>query len=120
MKKIAARLKELRLRNKLSQVAAASKVGICQQGWMRYESNGAMPGAEIIVQICSRFGVSADWLLCLTDDPKGISATIEDPALAIENERLEKEVAKLKEELIHLKGENAGLNRAIELLSRQK
>ena len=59
------RLKEAR--NGLTQTQAAEKVGLSQQGWARYELGKVMPGAEAIHQICSSFGVSADWLLGLSE-----------------------------------------------------
>ena len=55
------------LRGDLSQQQAASKVGIKQQNWARYEKGTVLPGAETIHQICVAFGVSADWLLGLPE-----------------------------------------------------
>lgn len=66
---LASRLKELR--NGLTQVQAAQKVGLSQQGWARYELGKVVPGAEAIHQICVSFGVSADWLLGLSDHSDG-------------------------------------------------
>ena len=60
-----ARLKEAR--GSATQVAVAQALGIKQQAYARYESGGALPGAEILQRICLRLGVSADWLLGLTD-----------------------------------------------------
>lgn len=62
---ISARLRELR--GNVSQAEIAQSVGISQQGWARYEKGKALPGAEIIHQICETLDVSADWLLGLSD-----------------------------------------------------
>lgn len=118
MKKICLRLKDVR--GSMSQVGAARHVGICQQGWARYENGGAYPGAEVIVRICSKFNVSADWLLGLSDRRDGAVQTITDPALEQKVSDLEAENAKLKDELLRLKGENAGLNKALEILTAKK
>ena len=118
MKKIFARLKEVR--GDLSQVAAARKIGICQQGWARYERGGATPGAEVIVQICSKFNVSADWLLGLSDHRNGTCTPVADPALTQKIDELSAENARLKEEMLRLKGENDGLNRALEMMAGRK
>ena len=66
------RLKEVR--KGLTQAQAAQKVGLSQQGWARYETGKLLPGAEAIHQICSPFGVSADWLLGLPE--RGGAATV--------------------------------------------
>lgn len=65
MKTIGTRLKELR--GTETQANLAKRLGISQQGWARYETGKILPGAEVIRQICSTFGVSADWLLGLSD-----------------------------------------------------
>ena len=65
------RLKQVR--EGLTQSQAAKKVGLSQQGWARYESGKVLPGAEAIHQICSSFGISADWLLGLPERSGGIT-----------------------------------------------
>ena len=65
---LSSRLKEAR--GSLTQAQAAKAVGLAQQGWARYEVGKVMPGAEAIHQICSCFGVSADWLLGLSETPR--------------------------------------------------
>jgi len=62
-KSLGARLRVAR--NGLSQKQAAAQIGQSQQAWGRWESGSVSPGAEILHQICSSFGVSADWLLGL-------------------------------------------------------
>lgn len=70
---VAARLKELR--GPISQAEMARQVGIAQQGWARYESGKVVPGAEALHQICESSGVSADWILGLSDTKKSKSTT---------------------------------------------
>ena len=71
MKKFSDRLKELR--GTRSQSEVADLLGIKQNAWSRYELGAATPGADMLIQICTTFGVSADWLLGLSDDRGGVS-----------------------------------------------
>lgn len=45
----------------------AEPIGIKYSAWARYESGGALPGAEILTRICKVHACSADWLLGLKD-----------------------------------------------------
>lgn len=65
MKKFSARL--LELRSTLTQKEMAMRVGIAQQHWARYETGETEPKIGVLFKIASVFGVSADWLLGLTD-----------------------------------------------------
>ena len=71
MKIFCSRLKEVR--NSLSQNEFAKTLGIPQTSYSRYESGKNEPDYELLVAICRTFGVSADWLLGLTDErvPRG-------------------------------------------------
>lgn len=118
MKIFSQRLKELR--GDLSQVAAARMADISQQAWAKYELSCTRPSAESIINFATCFGVSADWLLGLSDRREGGVKTVADPALIAENESLKAENARLQAELLRCHGEIAGLNKAIELLSAKK
>lgn len=59
------RLKELRNRNKMSQEEFATKIGIKQQQYSRYEQGDRDPQIKHLKRICKEFKVSADWLLAL-------------------------------------------------------
>lgn len=61
MSTIGDRLRELR--GSSSQREMADAVGIKWNAWARYESGGALPGADILTRICKAHAVSADWLL---------------------------------------------------------
>ena len=67
MKKFPARLRILR--NSFSQKEFANKLNIPQTTYSRYESGKNEPEYELLAEICGKFGVTADWLLGLTDDP---------------------------------------------------
>ena len=113
MKKISDRLKLLRGED--AQATAARKLGIAQQGWARYESGAATPGAEVIHRICSKFNISADWLLGFTDSRQGTSAPSK-AAMDAQLKELEEENAKLKTELARLIGELDGMRFALKTL----
>jgi len=51
------------LRGTLTQAEAAKRIGMKQQSWRVYESDGSAPGAELITRICEAFDVTSDWLL---------------------------------------------------------
>ena len=51
------------LRGTTSQVVFASKIGVSQNSYSRYESGERIPGIDVLAQIARTFGVSADWLL---------------------------------------------------------
>jgi transcriptional regulator with XRE-family HTH domain len=108
------------LRGDISQAKAARKLGVSQQAWGKYETSSTSPSGESITQICSKFNVSADWLLGLSERRDGAVQTVTDPALEQKVADLESENAKLKEEMLRLKGENAGLNKALEMLAGRK
>lgn len=66
---IADALKRFRKSRGLKQSDVAEKLGITAQSYYRYEKNDNTPSAEIIKKIAYAFGVSADYLLGLTDMP---------------------------------------------------
>ena len=54
----------------------ARRCGIANQSLSRYEREGNnLPGAELLRRMCLASGVSADWLLCLTDTRRGFDDT---------------------------------------------
>lgn len=59
------RLKQLR--GNLTQTEAAEKIGITAQTLGRYENDQRKPDSEVIVMLCKHYGVSADYLLGLSD-----------------------------------------------------
>lgn len=62
----AKRLKELRLKKKLSQQNMADFLGITRQGYAKYErtdSTGSQPDLETLNKLANFFGVSIDYLV---------------------------------------------------------
>lgn len=63
------RLKELRLNQQLTQQLLSKEIDINDRTIRRYESGEMQPTATTIIKIANYFGVSADYLLGLSDDP---------------------------------------------------
>lgn len=63
MDELGQRLKELRLRQNLKQSELGSKIGVSTSNISRIEKNEISPSANIVLQICNYFDISADWLL---------------------------------------------------------
>ena len=56
---------------KLTQKEFAQRINITESAMSRYISDERVPRADTIVSICRSLGVSADWLLGMTDLEKG-------------------------------------------------
>lgn len=65
------RLKSLRDENGLTQEELASYAQSSQGMIARYESGKAVPTADVVARLAAFFNVTADFLLGLTDDPRG-------------------------------------------------
>lgn len=63
------RVRALRLDRGLTHEELAELLSINVRQIARYESNETDPSGEIVSRIASAFGVSADYLLGLTDNP---------------------------------------------------
>lgn len=66
------RLKEARLAAGLSQKELARRCNVGEQNIWRYESEGVDPPSEVLGVMARILGVSADFLLGLTDSPNGL------------------------------------------------
>lgn len=55
------------LRGEYTYRQAASLIGISPQNWYVYENGPSTPGTKVVLKMCQTFGVSADWLLGLSD-----------------------------------------------------
>jgi transcriptional regulator with XRE-family HTH domain len=62
------RLKGLRSEKGFTQQQLADKLGIVKATVSSYEKTANYPSVEILINICKTFGVSADFLLGLSDD----------------------------------------------------
>ena len=95
------RLRKLRKDAGLTQSALAEKLGIGQSTLAEYESGRVIPTATVVAITAKFFGVSADYLLGLTDNPspnKGELPEIVKKKLE-KAEKLEKAVNELKDML---------------------
>ncbi len=61
-------IKELREKEKLSQMELSKKLGITQSSLARYELEQTEPKLSDIKKICSFFGIKADYLVGLEDE----------------------------------------------------
>ena len=67
MNNFAQRLKELRIENNYTQNYVASRLGIRQQSYVRYENGSGEPSLGTLIAIAKLYNVSTDYLLGLTD-----------------------------------------------------
>lgn len=64
---IAARIKETRLENHLNQSQFEEKLAASQDTVSLWENGKSIPTTEYVILIATTFGVSADYLLGLTE-----------------------------------------------------
>lgn len=63
------RLKELRKKNKLTQVSLAEKLGLTERQYQRLEANDSKPMYDNLLALADYFDVSLDYLVGRSDDP---------------------------------------------------
>lgn len=105
------------LRGALSQSDFSQKIGFKQTTYSGWETGGKDPGASALMKISNKLGVSADWLLGLVNDPSSENAITRS---SMEVKEMQNKIDALEAEITRLKGENAGLRHAIEVLSNIK
>lgn len=76
MYKFGERLKELRYLRGLTQRELGNILGVTDGAVMLWESNARMPSISVLLKIADYFGVSLDYLIGRTDDPKPPSAPL--------------------------------------------
>ena len=64
------RLKELRVKRKISQLKLAMDLGMNQNSISRYENETRQADYDTLIKLADSFGVSIDYLLERTDNPK--------------------------------------------------
>ena len=69
------RLKELRVKRKISQLKLAMDLGMNQNSISRYENETRQADYDTLIKLADYFGVSIDYLLERTDNPKMFSDT---------------------------------------------
>jgi len=68
MNKFAERLKKLRAEREISQAVLARVLKTYQQAIDKWERGIIMPSMDTIMQLCMYFGVTADYLIGLSDE----------------------------------------------------
>ena len=63
-------MKQLRKARGLTQLAVQMKTGIEQALLSKFENGERVPPTETLVKLADFYEVSADYLLCRTDNPK--------------------------------------------------
>jgi len=92
------------LKGSMNVSAFARRANIPQPSMDKY-LKGRLPSIEILESLCCRFGVSADWLLGLSDDRRGGTPAGVDAA-----------TSELKQKIHDLEVENAALQKALSLI----
>lgn len=64
------KLKKLRKDNKLTQKETAQELNITERNYQHYEAGTQKPSFDGLINLCTFFNVSADYLLGLTDNPE--------------------------------------------------
>ena len=64
------RLKELRVKRKISQLKLAMDLGMNQNSISHYENETRQADYDTLIKLADYFGVSIDYLLGRTDNPK--------------------------------------------------
>lgn len=65
---LAERLVKLRSDRKLSRREVAASTGMTERTYQRYENSERDPNAPVLLALANYYGVSADYLLGLTDE----------------------------------------------------
>lgn len=63
-------LKKLRKARGLTQIAVQMDTGIDQSLISKYENGERIPPTDVLVLLADYYGVSIDYILCRTDNPK--------------------------------------------------
>ncbi len=64
-------LSALRREKNISQRQAAAELGISQALLSHYENGAREPGLAFVCRACDYYRVTADYMLCRSDDPTG-------------------------------------------------
>lgn len=64
------RLRKLREGRNYTQLKVALDLNLSQNSISRYETGSREAGYELLIRFADYFGVSIDYILCRTDDPR--------------------------------------------------
>ena len=68
-----ARVRRFREGLGISQEVASGLCDISRREWIRYEQDDILPGCDALAKMALGMGVSADWLLGLTEERHNIN-----------------------------------------------
>ena len=69
-------MSELRRARGLSQRKTAADLGISQALLSHYENGAREPGLPFLCRACKYYGVSADYMLGLSESPRGMEGSV--------------------------------------------
>lgn len=72
------KLKALRIEKGLTQQQIAEKIGLVKGSISAYEQSAKYPSIDVLIKLCDLFGVSADYLLGLSDSIEYNLSTLTD------------------------------------------
>lgn len=96
-------LSMLRKERNISQRSAAAELGISQALLSHYENGAREPGLDFVRRVCRYYGVTADYLLCLSGSRDGNVHSPEEMRLLLEHMH---ELLNQAEETINRKAES--------------
>ncbi len=70
-------LSALRRERNISQRTAAAQLNISQALLSHYENGAREPGLAFICKVCDYYGVTADYLLCRSDEPDSTARMVD-------------------------------------------
>lgn len=71
------RIKQLRDERNMRQIDLAAEINVSQQTISRIEKGNSSLPADILIDLCAFFGVSADYILCLSDSRRSYEYQLE-------------------------------------------
>lgn len=91
------RLKYLRNKRRLQQWQVADRLGLGRSTYNQYENDKREPDVELLARIAEFYGVSADFLLGLSDDPSP-RRELEEKIAQMSNHRSDDPLSELPED----------------------
>lgn len=89
--------KNLRLEKELTMKQVADGVGITESAVSRYESGKREPNLTILSRFCKFYGVTADYMLGLVDEPQAKYGQVWNPASIPGPRKVKARAARLKD-----------------------